>query len=112
LPIRNDEVTTDRPLVFDTEWPERAIARALRVGRYKLIHVESDYAGRENVTMLFDLNVDPREQHDLSRGPIARTQRMLEQLDAISEIQRQEAVIAPKREHINEEALRALGYVR
>ncbi len=98
-----------RPLVFDTRWKHRAVASAILLGHYKLIEIESDYAGRRNVRLLFDLSRDPGERDDL-----ASTQRMT--VDALSaELERRRANLASEREaevvELARETLEALGYV-
>ena len=45
------------------------MATSLQRGPLKLIEVERDYAGRRDVSELFDVDTDPGELHDLSRRP-------------------------------------------
>jgi arylsulfatase A-like enzyme len=98
-----------RPLAFDTRWKRRAVASAILLGPYKLIEIESDYEGRRDVRLLFDLERDPSERHDLARSD-PRTAAALS-----ARLRRLREGVAPASEatvvELEAEALEALGYV-
>ena len=55
-----------RPILFETRWQERAVAAAVRMGPYKMIDLRSNYEGRGNVQLLFDIEKDPNELEDIA----------------------------------------------
>lgn len=101
-----------RSLYFQ-EQSKRMRGRALLTGEYKLIQIERDYLHPLPVSQLFDIRLDPLEMHDLaSERPdvVAELSRRLEA--RLAEYRRSTRVDAENlREQLNEEALRALGYV-
>ncbi len=98
-----------RPLVFDTRWKNRAVASAILLGRYKLIEIESDYAGRRNTRLLFDLGRDPGERQDLASREPETAEALAARLRAFT------AGLPPGSEaevvELEAAALEALGYV-
>lgn len=99
-----------RPVVMDTRWKRRAVATAVRLGSMKLIEIESDYSGRENERLLFDLASDPAEAEDLSeREP--ETLEALAGALARAIATGEDGVEAESAEGLDVEVLRALGYV-
>lgn len=98
-----------RPLVFDTRWKSRAVASAILLGSYKLIEIESDYAGRRDTRLLFDLDRDPGERYDLASSEPRTAEALAARLQSLKEgftPARETAVLG-----IEAEALEALGYV-
>jgi arylsulfatase A-like enzyme len=98
-----------RPLVFDTRWKRRAVASAILLGPYKLIEIESDYEGRRNARLLFDLGQDPGERHDLASREPETAEALAARLQAFT------AGLPPSSEaeviELEAEVLEALGYV-
>ncbi len=67
--LDSDPATTPssfRPILFETRWRDRAVAAAIRMGPYKMIDLRSNYEGRGNLQMLFDLENDPDELEDIA----------------------------------------------
>jgi arylsulfatase len=48
------------------EFPETGGQQALRMGNWKAVILEQNRGNTDKVMQLYDLSVDPREQHDLS----------------------------------------------
>ncbi|MFQ5524663.1 MAG: sulfatase [Thermoanaerobaculia bacterium] len=99
-----------RPIVADTRWKRRAVATAVRLGSYKLIEIESDYSGRADERLLFDLEADPAELVDLAVSEpekAAALSQALERTLALdgSSIETEAAT------GLDLDVLRALGYV-
>ncbi|MCP4205173.1 MAG: sulfatase [bacterium] len=99
-----------RPITMDTRWKRRAVASAVRLGRYKLIEIESDYSGRSNVSLLFDLETDSGEQTDLSASEAEMTGVLSQALERIrSSTAGQEPETGEA--DLDREVLKALGYI-
>jgi arylsulfatase A-like enzyme len=99
-----------RPIVMETRWKRRAVASAIRLGSYKLIEIESDYQGRSDARLLFDLETDAKEKTDLAvREP--------EKVEALSvALERTHLATAGESQEAGEavldrEVLKALGYI-
>ena len=99
-----------RPIVMDTRWKSRAVASAIRRGSYKLIEVESDYQGRSNVRLLFDLASDPVERVDLSAREPDKVAALSSALDRVLEL-RPRGPEAQSATDLDVDVLRALGYM-
>jgi hypothetical protein len=96
--------------VIDTRWKRRAVASGVRLGSYKLIEIESDYSGRVNERLLFDLATDPAERIDLAdRDP----EKVVSLSTALSQVRGSGrlGVEAESVEGLDVDALRALGYI-
>lgn len=99
-----------RAVLTDTRWKRRAVASSVRIGTYKLIEIESDYTGRFDQRLLFDLESDPGERVDLS---IAHPDKV----EALAEAARQvlasdqPVIEAESADDLDRESLRALGYI-
>jgi arylsulfatase A-like enzyme len=108
-PGAGDKLVARRALVFETRWKSRAVASAILLGSYKLIEIGNDYAGRRDTRLLFDLDRDPGERHDLARSEPQTTEVLTARLRSLEE------GVAPAREaavvELETEALEALGYV-
>lgn len=80
--LRGEPWDESRPLLSEVR---RDTARVLCLQKWpmKMIHVELDYQGREDVTEVYQLADDPDEHSDLAReleaGPDSRMGRMVEQ---------------------------------
>ncbi len=99
-----------RPIVMDTRWKRRAVASAVRLGSYKWIEIASDYSGRTDARLLFDLGKDPAEQFNLAssepekaRALSAALSRTLENDSATPETETAAG--------LDTDVLRALGYI-
>lgn len=98
-----------RPILLETRWKERAIATSIRLGPYKLIDIESDYEGRQNVQLLFHLEDDPYERQNLAALHPEIVQSMGREMARVivsgASPDTVESVV------FDEEALEALGYL-
>ena len=106
------ESLENRRLVSRLDNPGRCQARALRLGRHRLLVIESNYEGLENAGFLFDLETDPGETRDLRDEHPALFTRLLGELQAI-EGTRGSASEPRTRYRLNPSeraALEALGY--
>lgn len=99
-----------RPIAMDTRWKRRAVASAIRWGSYKLIEVESDYEGRSNVQLLFDLASDPVERVDLASREPDKVAALSRALDRMLEL-RPRGPEAESATDLDVDVLRALGYM-
>jgi arylsulfatase A-like enzyme len=103
----------ERPIVHEVSWPERCVARAILLGRHKLIEITRNYEGRTDEVLLYDVETDPGERIDVSpRHPdvVARLRGELERTLAAASagaVGRPELVIRS----LDRERLRALGYL-
>ncbi len=106
-PLRN------RPLVSSVENPGRCEARALRLGRHRLLVIERNYEGLENQSFLYDLEADPGETRNLRDERPEIVARMLRQLRAIEDAHRSPPAPRAIYRMTPEErvALEALGYL-
>jgi arylsulfatase A-like enzyme len=59
-----------RPYLYGEHWEDERATRMIRDQQYKLIYYPVD-----NVRQLFDIDADPREQHDLAADP-AQAERL------------------------------------
>ena len=79
---------------------------------WKLIHIERNYEGRENVDLLYHLGDDPEERIDLAAGnpeEIERLKPLL--LEAMANYEKDGLPEPPNVEHLmDQEVLEALGY--
>ena len=99
-----------RPIVTDTRWKSRAVASAIRLGNYKLIEIESDYEGRANTQLLFDLTTDPAEQADLATLEPDKVAALSSALARVFESGR-DGLESESATGLDVDILRALGYV-
>jgi arylsulfatase A-like enzyme len=91
----------------------RCNARAIASEKYKLIEIDSDYEGRHDETLLYDLEADPGERHNIARQrpDVVRelSARLDQEFSAVSAERPSDAKNV--REELDEERLRALGYI-
>lgn len=99
-----------RPILTDTRWKRRAVASSIRLGKYKLLEIESDYEGRSNQKMLFDLNADPGETVDLSSAHPDKVTALSEAAARVLE-SKKSTVEVESAGDLDVEGLRALGYL-
>jgi arylsulfatase A-like enzyme len=52
--------------VFSVAWPKRCVGHAILDWPWKLIWIDTNYEGRENETLLFNLEKDPGETENLA----------------------------------------------
>ncbi len=91
----------------------RCNARAIASGRYKLIEIDSDYEGHHDEIFLYDLEADPGERRNIARQRPDIVRELSARLD------QEFAALGAKRisnaknvsEELDEERLRALGYI-
>lgn len=107
------KVDDSQPLLHQTAWKSRCVARAIISGRYKLIDLESNYRGLRNQTQLYDLVADPGETRDLAAEQAETAERLQRQLDArfahFESLALQEPVNVL--DEMDQETLKALGYL-
>ncbi len=99
--------------LYHVDWEKRCVAEAYRLGRWKLIRVERDYAGAEHELRLYDVHADPEERRDLAasapRVVAELTARMDEELARLRATRRADPEVVL--DELDEETLRALGYL-
>ncbi len=103
----------DRPFLYEVSWPERCVARGILSGKYKLIEIERNYEGVRNALRLFDIEQDPFEKTDVSKALPEVAEELSVEMKARFEYDRGRALARPpnRRHEMEEEKLRALGYL-
>ncbi len=105
-----DETVRERVFVSETRWPGRFEGSSVLAYPWKLIHVESNYEGREADDLLYHLVEDPLEQNDVANEHA----EVVERLTGLLEESRQAAGASLRSEDVsekmNEDLLKALGY--
>jgi len=93
-------------------WKGRCEGASVVDWPWKLIHIERNYEGQENVDLLYHLGEDPEERNDLAADhpeEIERLKRLL--LDAMANYEKDGLPEPPNVEHLmDQEVLEALGY--
>lgn len=107
----NPEAVSDSPPIYSEVFYAGSSARAVRVGRFKLIEARLH---SQEAWLLFDLEQDPSEQRplDVNTHPMGQE---LKQLLASFRERTHRMAVAPKAVHIDQETqdeLRALGYLQ
>ncbi len=105
--------SVDRALYFSTGWPRRCIARGVREGPWKLILIKRSYDTPESTLMLYNLDEDPSEAHNVAdEHPevVARLEAKTDQRFAFYKSHRMR-IVTSENADLDEDALRALGYV-
>ena len=103
-----------RALLLSLNWKSRGVIRGWVNRKYKYLDIDHDYAGRRSEKLLFHLPNDPEEQHNIGKKKRDAMKRLREKLaerwHAYARNQRfsSENII----DHMNVEALKALGYVQ
>jgi arylsulfatase A-like enzyme len=101
----------DLPLLFEIRWKRRMVGQALIEGPWKLIAIHQNYEGLKDTVQLYNLEQDPLEKQDLAALEPEQLGRMQQAL------QRMVASFSPGadplnvRSEMNEEQLKALGYM-
>lgn len=98
-----------RPILYETRWQNRAVAAGVRVGPYKMIDIRTNYEGRQNTQLLFNLDDDPRELQDLAAVRPEILESMV--LELIRGMDPQAEPHTPETIEFDAEALEALGYL-
>jgi arylsulfatase A-like enzyme len=95
-------------------YPTKGIAFALSDKRDKLLSIASDSYGRKELSLLFDLQTDPAEQHDRAKREPELSARLRERLKRERLVHQQRAINAHDVGLDAEalERLRTLGYVQ
>lgn len=104
----------DRTMLHTVDWPRRTVGTALVEGPWKLIHIDSGYDGREDSVELYNIAEDPTETKDLAPARASLAQSMRARLDELTRVAAERALPAPRnvRAQMDDEALKALGYVQ
>ncbi|MFQ5515361.1 MAG: sulfatase, partial [Myxococcota bacterium] len=102
-----------RTRLHQTSWESRCLGRAIVESGYKLIEIDRDWQSNESRTLLFDLSSDPDERHDMSAKRPLVVRRLEHRLDELFEHYASLSSGEPEnvRKQMDEERLRALGYV-
>jgi arylsulfatase A-like enzyme len=107
-----DTAATESPLFFRVDFAPRLVGGGIVDGRHKLIAIEANYEGAEQVMRLYDLEADPREQVDLAAREPELARELLGRLLHETRSQRETAAApAAIATDLDRERLRALGYV-
>jgi arylsulfatase A-like enzyme len=110
--IAGEARSEPRDMYFETQWKKRCVARAVREHPWKLIEIKKNYESKELRWLLFDLERDPEEKMNVaSRHPdvVSHLRAKLEKRFELYEATSVRA--AADLETVDEEALRALGYI-
>lgn len=109
---RSPDATWERPLHLSALFPGRLDASGIISGHEKLIAIRESYEGVRRKLRLYDLESDPREEHNLARERLARARELVALLDR--DIERFERVAgagdAEPSPEVDVARLRALGY--
>lgn len=111
---RGDEaLAADAELLFHVDGSKRCKARALLLGDHKLVAIEHNYEGLENVLRLYNLRTDPGETVDLATDQPQRVAEMLRRLEARTVTLAAQALVGGQNvlADMDREALEALGYL-
>jgi arylsulfatase A-like enzyme len=103
----------ERALTFHVDWGKRCVARAIVSEGFKLLIIEQDYSGAENITRLYDLQADPGETQDLSAARPQLVRRLTRQLEATQDDLSRRRLANPDNvlDRMDTQALQALGYL-
>lgn len=108
------ELPDDRVLLQHTVWAKRAEGLSLIRGSEHLIDLVQSYDTPDPQTSLYDLDVDPREHHDLAASEEARVASLRGRLEKrVAELSNGMGFDDPENvlAEMDVEMLRALGYV-
>jgi arylsulfatase A-like enzyme len=96
-----------------TSWEGRCIARGATKGNYRLLEIAWNYERLSNVTRLYDVAADPGETLDLAADHPEVARRLLD--DLRSRFAEAARLAGPepvnRKDQLDQERLRALGYV-
>ena len=112
--IRGDERDGDEPFqIYEVQWPKRCVARAIRMGSWKLVRIEQNYEGVVDAVRLYDLATDPGEDRNVASEHPERVARMTEELEATFARYEAEALPVPEsvEDQMDRKKLEALGYL-
>jgi arylsulfatase A-like enzyme len=103
----------DRPIVHEVQWAERCMARAILLGRYKLVELARNYEGRRDETLLYDVTSDPTERRNVAREHPDVVAQLRAQLGTTLAQAAEGAVAKPEIviRKLDQERLKALGYL-
>jgi len=110
--LRGGKIERDAPIVAQLERGKQGRAFLLEQWPLRLILTERDYAGREDVLELFDLEKDPDERNNLLAGDAPRAAELRRKL-AARRSQLETAALPTTTEELDEAMRRkmeALGY--
>ena len=110
---KRPESEPDRPMLYQAAWKARCVARSIVSGQHKLIDIQSNYEGLQNVSRLYDIGADPGEMTDLaSQKPNVVTQLQKELEDRFNHYESL-ALSKPLNvlQEMDQDKLKALGYV-
>jgi arylsulfatase A-like enzyme len=103
----------DRALLHEVDWGGRCVARAIVSGAHKLIELDSNYEGRRDEVLLFDVERDPGERTNLAEARPDVVGRLRGEL-AGAIAQAEATAIGSTRivvDELDQARLRALGYL-
>ncbi len=105
-----DAMGRGRVVVSETRWPSRFDGSSVLEYPWKLIHVGSNYEGRNGEDLLFDLELDPMERDDVAAHHaeiVRRLARLLEETRRTAGTRLTSEDVSGK---MDEERMKALGY--
>ncbi len=112
--LRKPPPEEERP-VFSDEDHQGALLQAVRLVRYKLIGAGLNDPRGQPEWQLFDLQIDPKEQHNLAASDSDRIDALRKLLQAGPESEVVKSTVSPEKVEIDpetEEQLRSLGYTQ
>ena len=111
--LRGSDAESERAHYFSTGWAKRCIARGVREGPWKLISIRESYDTRMPKLMLFNLAEDPAELNDVADDHPEVVERLSAKIEERFAFYRAHRMQSQSRAStaLDEDALRALGYV-
>ncbi len=107
------ESNQDRERLTQTDWKGRCVARGISTKGFRLIEIERNYERVGNVVRMYDLVGDPHEEVDISGLRPQIAEEMRQELHRRFDELTQKAGPEPenRKDQLDQERLRALGYV-
>jgi arylsulfatase A-like enzyme len=102
-----------KPRLYQVAWRGRCKGRAIADDGLKLIEIESNYEGLQDVVRLYDEQADPGETADLSSERTEAVDRLRAELARLFKEAAARAVAPPENRlnQLDEDRLKALGYI-
>jgi arylsulfatase A-like enzyme len=101
------------PRLSQTSWEGRCVARGISDREYRLLEITRNYENLRDAVRLYDLSNDPHEQRDLATESPEIAQRLLDDLrrrfDRLAQTDGPDPL--NRKDQLDQERLRALGYV-
>jgi arylsulfatase A-like enzyme len=113
VPLLKKEHLPPKPLLFDVDFKRRCVAQAVLDGDWKLISIRQNYEGLAGVEQLYNVAVDPDEEHDVAAANPERIATLQAELDKLAADASTGGIAAPKNilSAMDQEQLEALGYL-